>query len=207
VKLFLSSVGIQPHLKNDFLNLLNKPVTEIRLAFITNAADPYPREKQAFVETTRTQIKEVGLKPEPFDLRKYSSADQLYDALSHHDVIWCSGGNTWYLRYVVEKSGFGTAIKRLVEEGKVYGGDSSGAILMTPTLKYIDLIDDPGGAPEIIETGLGLISFCIVPHWDYEDFAEKLKIIKSRLITDGYEVKTITNQQAVIVNGQKAEVI
>jgi len=52
----------------------------------------------------------------------------------------------------------------------VYGGFSAGAVVATPSLEGIHLMDDPDEAPagydrETIWDGLGLIDHAVVPHY------------------------------------------
>jgi len=205
MKLYLASFGIQKHLGQEFLELVSKPAKDIKFAYITNAADPYPSEKRGWMTDVNNMFLDLGLKPVEVDLRQYKNAETLKTKLSQYDVVWCGGGNTWYLRYVMKTSGFDQVIKELVESGVVYGGDSAGAIAMTPTLKYVDLIDEPEDSPERIEEGLGLVNFAIIPHWDNEKYKAQLTRMRDGLANEGYEVKVLTDQQAVIVNGSSVK--
>ena len=207
MKLFLSSEGIPSELRKDFLSLVGKPANEITLTFIENAADPYLPESNVYLDVTKKTFADIGLAVEKTDLRKFSDADKIYKHLSKFDVIWCSGGNTWYLRYLIRKSGFETAIGRLIEKGKIYCGDSAGAIIATPTLKYAELIDEQDKAPEVIYDGLKLVDFAIVPHWGNEKIVELLEKMRDSLVSDGYDTKTISDDQAIVVADGKVKVI
>lgn len=193
---------IRPHLAGEFLNLVDKPARDIKFAYITNAADPYSKDKRGWMDDVAKMFTDLGIKPEELDLRQYKDAKTLKDALAKYDVIWCGGGNTWYLRYVMKISGFDQVIKKLVEDGIVYGGDSAGAIIMGPTLRHIDLLDEPEDAPEQIEEGLGLVDFVIVPHWGNPTYEKLLTQMRDSIASEGHEVKTLTDEQAIIVNGK-----
>jgi dipeptidase E len=73
------------------------------------------------------------------------------DALSMLDIIWLCGGNTPYFRYISRETGFDTIIAGFIQPGIIYGGESAGAIIATPTIKYVDIVDDPSEAPVYIE--------------------------------------------------------
>ncbi len=201
MKLYLASFGIQKQLDQEFLRLVGKQAEDIGFAYITNAADPYPIKKRESMKDVEAMFTDLGLKPEEIDLRQYKDAATLKAKLSQYDVVWCGGGNTWYLRYVMKTSGFDQIIRELVDGGTVYGGDSAGAIVATPTLKYVDLLDKPEDAPEQIEKGLSLVEFAIVPHWGNEKYEEPLTQMKDGLANEGYDVKVLTDKQAIIVNG------
>jgi dipeptidase E len=207
MKLYLASFGIQPHLSEEFLKLVGKLAQDIKFAYITNAADPYPPGKRGWVEDVRKQLTDLGIRPKTVDLRNYSGPKILKADLSKFDVIWCGGGNTWYLRYVMQTSGFDQVIQELLEKGTIYGGDSAGAIMATPTLKFVEILDNPADAPEQIEEGLGLVDFCIVPHWDYKPYKEQLTKMRDGLKDEGYEVITLTDRQAIIAYGKGIQVV
>ena len=55
-------------------------------------------------------------------------------------------------------------------DGLVYAGYSAGVCVLAPTLRGIDLVDDPHEVPEgyqneVIWDGLSLIDYCIAPHY------------------------------------------
>ncbi len=207
MKLFLSSHGITENLSLSFLDLVGKKATDIKFAHVVNAADTYPAGKRGFVDDVRKQFKNIGLRTDEIDLRKVSNGNDPYRQFSRYDVIWFGGGNAFYLRYILKKTRLDGAIKRLIKEGTVYGGDSAGAIIATPTLKYVDLIDEPDDAPEVIEEGLGLVDFAIVPHWGYEKYQSKLKQMRDSLTKEGYRVKVISDNQAVRVIDNSVKIV
>jgi dipeptidase E len=85
--------------------------------------------------------------------------------------VWVTGGNSFVLRRAMRQSGFDEIASVLVRDGVlVYGGYSAGAVVATPTLKGIDLDDDPDELPdeyaaEVIWDGLGLYPKSIAPHY------------------------------------------
>ena len=71
----------------------------------------------------------------------------------------------------MKQSGFDDVMTGMLERDEiVYGGFSAGAVVAAPTLRGIELMDDPdevppGYAPEPSWDGLGLIDYSIVPHF------------------------------------------
>src|SRR5207237_9699451 len=106
-----------------------KPANDVKFAYITNAADPYPPENRSWIKDVEETFKQLGLKPERVDLRQFRNQAKLEAKLKSFDVIWCGGGNTWYLRYIMKASGFDQVIKKLLNDGMVYGGDRAGSIV------------------------------------------------------------------------------
>ena len=199
MKLFLSSIGVPRKSESAFLKLFNKQ-TNINVAFIANAADNYSDGTPEFVDTSIERFRELGVNAELIDLRVFKSSDEMYRVLSSFNCLWLSGGNTWNLRYIAQKTGFDTIVRDLVESGIVYGGESAGAIIATPTIRYSDIIDDPDEAPEKIDTGFNLVEFTIVPHWDKKPYHNELQKMKTSLEGELFEVVTLGDNHALVVD-------
>ena len=81
------------------------------------------------------------------------------------------GGNSFVLRRAMKQSGFDSIIReRLAADTIAYGGYAAGAVVAGPTLRGLELMDDPFELPDLYDeqliwTGLGLTPFAIVPHF------------------------------------------
>ena len=148
MKLFLASEGVpRPDLLKGLLRVTEgKP----RVALISNAQDPYPEILASEREAALTAIfASLNFDSVHIDLRKYAGKPgELKEALSACDLVWCSGGNVFWLRYVMKESGFDGIIKDLLAGGIVYGGWSAGAVVAGPFLNPIELMDDPMTRPK-----------------------------------------------------------
>ena len=67
-----------------------------------------------------------------------------------------TGGNPFYLRWMMRITGVDEIIRELVEQGKVYVATSAGAVVAGATLRHFDNQDDPNEAGEVIWEGLHL---------------------------------------------------
>jgi dipeptidase E len=71
----------------------------------------------------------------------------------------------------MKQSGFDNVIRDMLDADMIaYGGYAAGAVVAGPTLRGLELMDDPFELPEgydepPIWTGLGLTPFAIVPHY------------------------------------------
>jgi dipeptidase E len=80
-------------------------------------------------------------------------------------------GNAFLLRRAMRQSGFDSVARALVESDEaVYGGFSAAVCCAAPTLRGVDLLDDPSAAPagylsETIWEGLGLIDYNVAVHY------------------------------------------
>ena len=100
-----------------------------------------------------------------------SCEDEILSAISQCDIIYISGGNTFYLLNELRKSCAAQAIKNAVKAGKIYIGESAGAIIAAPDTRYATLMDE-NSAKTSDFTGLNLVDFFIVPHFGCEPFVE-----------------------------------
>ena len=172
-----------------------------RVALINNAQDPYPEERAKERGTALTDLfSSLGFEPVEIDLRKYEDkTNELGAALRTCKLIWCSGGNSFWLRYVMKTSGFDQIITRLLSEGIVYGGWSAGVVLVGPSLHPIELMDEPEKAPEIIYEGLNLIDYFIWPHWDTEKYVHLQAEASEKMAELPYESVTLKDGEVFIV--------
>lgn len=130
-------------------------------------------------------LTELGYKPEILDLRKYfGKAKQLSQDFNKYGLIWVIGGNTFLLRSAMAQSGLDEILinykQRSDKSDFIYAGFSAGVCVIGPTLKGIDIIDEPELVTsiynqEIIWDGLGLINYSIAPHYQ-SDHPESPKV-------------------------------
>jgi dipeptidase E len=114
-----------------------------------------------------------------------------------------AGGNTFILRKALLLSGADKLLRQKVEDEEfVYGGESAGSVIVTPTLQGVEFGDDPylevEGYPDIdVWDGLGLVEYSIVPHYESDWMgAEKMVDI---LEEENMPYKTLTDAQVLIV--------
>lgn len=147
-----------------------------KVAYIPNALDftaDLPRRK-ASEEKEIAEIEQLGFVVERIDLRPFFHKEkELEEKLYGFGIIWVRGGNCFVLRQAMKLSGFDEIIKKFFNEKKdiVYAGYSAGVCVIGPTLKGLELGDDITQKPYMalqytIWEGLGLIDYCIVPHYD-----------------------------------------
>ncbi len=181
MKLYLSSYKLGDQSQQLVSWLPNK-----RIALISNALDfatDLERKEQSRQRDV-AELRGIGLDPGEIDLRSYfGKKDELETALSQFDGIWLRGGNTFVLRRAMAYSGLDLLLQSLATTDFVYGGYSAGACVAAPTLRGIDLADDPeitpnGYQPEIIWDGLNFVPYCIAPHYD-SDHPESALIQRS----------------------------
>ncbi len=204
MRLFLSSYRFGAHAE-EFAALAGPNKT---VALVMNAADVFESNRRPlYVERERADLSAVGLTATELDLRDYfDQRDRLAQDLAAFGIVWVVGGNSFVLRRAMRQSGFDVVGRRAVADGTlVYGGYSAGAVVATPTLRHIDLDDDPtaiptGYAAEPIYDGLGLYSKSIAPHWrsDHPE-AEVMEQIVGRFEADAMPYQPLRDGEVVVV--------
>lgn len=207
MKLFLASLAINDQQAVELAKLVGKDQKHIKLVLIENAADPEEGSAE-WVKQNRAMIQSHEFDVEIIDLLKYrGKTSELRDKLASKDVIWCGGGNTFYLRWLLQDIGADTIIRELVEQGIVYGGGSAGAIVAGPTLKHFEAADDLKDAPEVIMDGLHFTDSVVVPHMDNAKFAAVIHGINDKLTADGFKTVPLGDARALVINGSEQKVI
>jgi len=124
---------MSPADKTELLKLL--PADEnLSVAIVPNAWDTYPKErKELEVNNCVASFKKYGLKTSILDL---SSSDKraVEQSLKNVNLVWVMGGNSFHLNFYAKKSGFSEALKKSLDEGLVYGGESAGAVCQPPLI-------------------------------------------------------------------------
>jgi dipeptidase E len=166
VKLYLSSfrMGDRP------ARLLELLGSARSAAVIANALDDQgAATRREGVERELSALGELGLEPRELDLREHFG---LPLDLSAYDLLWLRGGNVFLLRYALAASGADAAIVQLLrDDALVYGGYSAGPCVLAPSLRGLELVDEPEAVEETygaepVWDGLGVLDFAIVPHVD-----------------------------------------
>jgi dipeptidase E len=202
MKLYLSSIRIPA--PTDLAELLGKPLLDVRVALIPNAKDYFAKRARDFtVGDLVAYMKHLGMQVDVVDLRDYDSGEQLRAKLASYDLVWAMGGNTYMLRYEMRRSGFDGIIRDLLDQGVVYGGDSAGALVAGNSIAGIESADEPAFAEEVIEEGMDLVPFVIMPHVDNPEFAEVMPVVRG-LHSDMIELK---DSQAVIFDGSEQRIV
>jgi dipeptidase E len=196
-RLFLTSIGL-----GAFPSFVGNKPNSITVGFIPTAADPY--EDKWFMEEARQILTKQGFKLINIDIKDKAQLNQLNDV----DVIFVSGGNTFYLLEKAIESGALGIIKELVNKEKIYAGGSAGATFAGPTIEPVSLLDDPQEAPNLkTYNSLGLTDFVVIPHSGKEKYAEKHQETMKKYMNNKYKLIPLTDSQAVVVNGDSFKVI
>ncbi len=168
MKFYLSSYK----LGNEVEKLAEMASNNKKMAYIPNALDAWNEigKRKRYERKDMAQLGKIGFKVERLDLRDYFDKKKaLKKKLGGFGAVWVSGGNTFVLRQAMNLSGFDEILKSLKRTDMLYGGYSAGICVLSPSLRGIELVDNPKAMPykksRLIWNGLGIIDYSIVPHY------------------------------------------
>ena len=175
-----------------------------KLAFIPTAS--LFEEYTDYVDEAKEAFENLGLNIEVLDVSS-APKDLIERTLQRCDLIYVSGGNTFYLLQELEKSGAKTIIREQVNGGKPYIGESAGSIILAPNTSYAKDMDEAEKAAPQLKSfeGLGLVDFYPLPHYKSFPFEEVTKKMLAKHAN--LNLKPITNEQALLVNGSQTKLV
>jgi dipeptidase E len=175
MKLLLTSSGISNASIHDALvELLGKPIAESNALCIPTGIYPFPGGPEGAYRLicgkTRSPLVGLGWKSMGvLELTALPSIKREYwvDAVEATDALLVWGGDVVYLCRWMRESGLAEHLPALRD--LVYVGVSAGSMVTAPT--FGETYED-ADKPFIIEKGLGLVDFALLPHMDHEDHPE-----------------------------------
>lgn len=200
-KLFLCSSF--KNVENLFEEFINESLKGKKVTFIPTAS--IHEEINFYVEEGIQSLEKLGMIVEVLEISK-SSQSEIINKLENNEIIYISGGNTFFLLQELEKTGADKIIKKQIENGKTFIGESAGAIVLSPNIKYIEDMDDSTVAPRLKNyNSLNSVNFYPVPHYTEFPFKEVVEEVISK-----YEsvlpLILINNSQVILVNGSNIKV-
>ena len=183
---------------------LDKNAKSKKILFIPTAANV--EEYKNYMYLTEKAFEDIGYEVDNFDVSVFSEKT-VKEKLAKAEIIFISGGNTFYLLQELKKKQLLSLIKEQIRDGLVYVGESAGAIITAKDIDYNKLMDDKTVATELYDTaGLDEVDFYILPHYGEEPFADSSKktfeMYKKQL-----ELLPLHNHQAIIVNDEQIDIL
>jgi len=212
MKFLLTSAGIKNTSIHDALvGLLGKPIAEASALCIPTAILPFPGGPSMayrFISgSTANPMCELGWKSlGVLELTALPSIKEDYwiAAVQQADALLVNGGDVLYLCRWMRESGLADLLPLLRET--VYMGVSAGSMVTAPI--FGETYDDP---PFIIEKGLGLVDFALLPHVDHKDHPESSMTKVERMaaevpvptyaIDDATAIKVVDDTVEVVSEG------
>lgn len=207
MKFLFISRGISSRAHKRLEDLVGKPAHATKVVYVTTPANIYPPNAPWLLEAEQ-ELKEFGYQVERFDIENaYHNQIDSYTYFDAKDVIFISGGNTFYFMYWVQKTNFADIIRKFLERDGVYVGASAGVTCQIADLTPIAELDDPNKAPEKITSGMQLTNAVVIPHWGNPKYQDKLKTAAKYYQDRGIKVTPLRDGEALIVIDDDTELI
>jgi len=199
-KLLLASRGT--YVTDGTYEIFDKPRNKVKWAYITTAGKSvYTTD---YIKKHEQRMRELGWNFEEIDIDG-KTPNELRKLLKDKDAINMLGGNSFFLLKCIRESGFDIVLKELLAQGLVYCGSSSGSYVTCPTIEMAAWKDpkrfDRHGVTDL--TAMNLVPFLIVAHCT----PEVVSVIQPKIDAAKYPVKTLTDQQAILVKDDVVELL
>lgn len=212
MKLLLTSGGISnTSIENGLKRLLNKNSFESsKMLFCTTASNFQGGSMNEWLIADLIKLNKLGFKIDVCDINGINK-ENFIKRFECAEVLFFDGGNTQWLKKCIKETGLENELKNLLEN-RVWVGVSAGSCVVCPTIVNAcqDLFDE--NIECFPKDGLNLIDFQVIPHLNnincpkikYENIKKASEKLENK---DGKKVYLIDDQSAVVVDGDKIEVI
>ena len=197
-KLLLTSNGFgNPTIATQFLELLTKPLSQVKIIFIPTAART--KEELKYVDQSKQELYCLGINPKNLMILNINH-HFTYNDFKSYDVMYICGGNTFYLLTQIKKYHFDKTIKQFLNEGKLYVGVSAGSIIVGPSIEIVVPFYENDSYITNFD-GLNIIDKVLSPHYTTQ---EETLIKKYRT---KFKILPLKDNQALLIIGNKEKII
>lgn len=158
-----------------------------------------------YVNSGRKALEKLGLIVEILEVST-ATEDEIQKKITGNDFIYVTGGNTFFLLQELKRTGADKMIAKEVNDGKLYIGESAGAMIVSANIEYAKAMDSVKKAPNLIEyDALGLVEFYPVPHYESAPFK---KVAENMIDTYSHILKLIpiSNHDAILVQNDEVKI-
>lgn len=201
-KLFLASLF--KDVFQIFIDFANENLVGKTVTFIPTAAIP---DKLDFhIRYSKELLAKMGLIVDELEISTASHSD-IVKKIENNEYIYVAGGNTFFLLQEMNRTGTGNLIKTQINTGKLFIGESAGAILVAPDIEYSKDTDNPLMAPNLKSyDALNIVDFYPVPHYNDASLKEAVDIVISKYGTK-LPLVPFSNSQAILVIGKEKQIV
>jgi len=153
-----------------------------------------------YVNSGKKALEKLGLIVDTLDIST-ANGNEIKAKLTNNDFIYITGGNSFFLLQELKRTGADKVIAEEVQAGKLYIGESAGAMVMSGNIEYAKAMDSVEKAPSLMNyDALGLVDIYPVPHYESAPFK---KIAQA--IIDAYSpslnLTPISNHDCILIEG------
>lgn len=191
--------------QNHTMNLeVVKIIEELGATEIIYITTPYKKNDYArmWIENYLKSYTSLTLKP--FFIDKENTSEAKF-SLKNAKVILVTGGNTYYIAKFLKKSGTDELLKDFTKkDNTLFIGFSAGSIITTPTIEAAQYPTYDGDLNEVELqdlTGLWLVKFEVVPHYEPNDTFDKE--LREYSLANGRPIYLLPDGSGIFINGAK----
>jgi dipeptidase E len=200
-KLFLSSSF--KDVANLFQDFVQEDVKGKTVTFIPTAS--LPEKIKFYVGSAKKSFEKLGIIVDELELTKSTNAE-IVDKLTQNDLLYISGGNTFFLLQELRRKGVDKIIIEQIESGKIYIGESAGSMIVSPNIEYAKGLDDCKVATELDTfSALNVVDFYPLPHYGNFPFKKSVEKIISKYESE-LTLYPISNSQAILIKGTELKI-
>ncbi len=179
-------------------SLIKEEIDNKKVAFIPTAS--LREGYTGYVGSARKLFNKLGATVTEIDIstEAYLTIQSVFEDA---DVIYFTGGNSFFLMDQLRKTGTDELLKKELEKGKLMIGESAGAIICAPTIQYIEQMDEkPEDYSQEDDAGLDLIDFYVLPHYLTAPFKKVTEKIMTEFEAFEYLFKSFTDDNLPTTN-------
>ena len=178
-------------------DLIKEQIANKKIVFVPTAS--IREGYTGYVGSARKLFKKLGAQLIEIDIST--------EELAKIKFMYSTGGNSFFLIDQLRKTGADKLLKQhIIEKGKLFIGESAGAIVCAPTISYIKKMDPiPKDYSQSDNRGLSLIDFYVLPHYLTAPFKKATEQIVQAL--PDLELCAINNSQAIIVQDDARNIV
>jgi dipeptidase E len=185
--------------------IFDKPLNKLKVTCIPTAANVYAEADKDWLDREMQSFYDLGIALDKFDLVGKNKSD-VEQQLNNSDVVYVTGGNTYYLLEHMKKCDFKSVITDRVNNGLIYIGGSAGAITACPQIDFIRNMDDKSEASLDNFDGLNLVDLKIMPHIDHDKYGSMAKEILKDMRSDNEYFIGLRDSQALVIMDNYIEI-
>lgn len=184
-------------------DLIKEQIANKKIVFVPTAS--IREGYTGYVGSARKLFKKLGAQLIEIDISTEELA-KIKEAFEEADVIYFTGGNSFFLIDQLRKTGTDKLLKQQLKNGKLFIGESAGAIVCAPDISYIEKMDPiPKDYSQSNNAALNLIDFYVLPHYLTAPFKKATEQIVQAL--PDLELCVINNSQAIIVQDDARNIV
>lgn len=208
MKFLLSSAGISnASIEKALFELLGKPASEVKVAFVPTAATMVADDKSWLIEDFQYFVKQGFQSIDIVDISAVPR-ENWEKRFESADLLVFGGGDEQYLARVMRESGVAETLPELLMS-RVYMGISAGSMVVGKLLPS-DLTKMLWPEESFVgsEAGMGMYDFSILPHLNSDYFAHlRAPLIESMKDRFPQAIYALDDQSALKVVGSDIEVV